>query len=192
MRNVQGIVMLLAIALMLGGCAKKALVPKEEPVAPATPPPVTDTRPVSPSETPVSTPMVPEAPATSATDLTATDATAKAGQQQGLLATVYFDYDSFLLSQDSRDILSRNAELIRKKVAGTVRLEGHCDERGSDEYNLALGEKRAQAALSYLVTLGVPAQRLSTISYGKERPAVPESTEEAWAKNRRVEFVIVK
>lgn len=192
MRKVQGVVTLLAVALMLGGCAKKALVQKEEPLAPVTSPPVSDTRPAIPSETPVSTPMVPEAPATAATDLTGADAAAKAAQQQGLLATVYFDYDSFLLSPESRDILARNAEAIRKKVTGAVRLEGHCDERGSDEYNLALGEKRARAAMSYLVTLGVPAQRLSVISYGKERPAVAGSTEEAWAKNRRVEFVIVK
>jgi peptidoglycan-associated lipoprotein len=71
-----------------------------------------------------------------------------------------------------------------------VQIEGHCDERGSDEYNLALGERRAKSAMKYLTTLGIPSDRLSTISYGKERPAVPESNEAAWAKNRRGEFIV--
>jgi peptidoglycan-associated lipoprotein len=73
-----------------------------------------------------------------------------------------------------------------------VSIEGHCDERGSDEYNLALGEKRAKAAMSYLVTLGVPAARLSIISYGEEKPLDAGHGEDVWAKNRRAEFVIVK
>ena len=73
-----------------------------------------------------------------------------------------------------------------------VEIEGHCDERGSDEYNLALGEKRAKAAMAYLSTLGVPPEQLSIISYGKERPLDAGQNEESWAKNRRVEFVIVK
>jgi peptidoglycan-associated lipoprotein len=79
-----------------------------------------------------------------------------------------------------------------KKYKGKVKLEGHCDERGSDEYNLALGENRAKAALNYLVALGVPPEQLSIISYGKEKPLDNGHTEEAWAKNRRVEFTPVK
>jgi peptidoglycan-associated lipoprotein len=183
---------LLAVALLAGGCAKKELVRTEEPASAVTSPVAKESRPASPAETPVSTPAVPDS-ATTATDLgsAAADA-AKAGQQQGLLETVYFDYDSFLLSQPSRDALNRNGQLLLRKVSGKVRIEGHCDERGSDEYNLALGEKRAQATRNYLVSLGVPAERLSTISYGKERPAVQGSTEEAWARNRRVEFVVTK
>ena len=85
--------------------------------------------------------------------------------------TIYFDLDSYVLRQDARDALGKNAQWLLKKSTATVRLEGNCDERGSDEYNLALGEKRAKAAKSYLVTLGVPADRLVTISYGKEKPA---------------------
>ncbi len=77
-----------------------------------------------------------------------------------------------------------------KALSGVdIRIEGHCDERGSDEYNLALGERRAQAAMNYLATLGVPASRMSTISYGEEKPLDPGHNEEAWAKNRRAEFV---
>ncbi|HYS43726.1 MAG TPA: OmpA family protein, partial [Geobacteraceae bacterium] len=89
--------------------------------------------------------------------------------------------------------LNKNAEyLLKKSVSLKIQIEGHCDERGSDEYNLALGEKRAKAALNYLVTLGVPAARLSFISYGKEKPADPGHDDAAWAKNRRDEFAIVK
>jgi peptidoglycan-associated lipoprotein len=81
--------------------------------------------------------------------------------------------------------------MIKKDSAAKVRIEGNCDERGSDEYNLALGEKRAKAAMEYLVTLGIPAERLSVISYGKEKPADPGHDEAAWAKNRRDEFVVL-
>ena len=108
------------------------------------------------------------------------------------LKTIHFEYDSFLLSQESRDILYSNAEFMLKKYKGKVVLEGNCDERGSDEYNLALGENRAKAAKNYLLTLGVPAEQLSIVSYGEEKPVDPGNTEEAWAKNRRVDFTMPK
>jgi peptidoglycan-associated lipoprotein len=107
--------------------------------------------------------------------------------------TVYFDFDKSDLRQDARDVLSKNAETILKSLAGAkIQIEGHCDERGSAEYNLALGERRAKSVQKYLTTLGVKGDTLSTISYGKEKPAVAGSDEAAWAKNRRAEFVIVK
>jgi peptidoglycan-associated lipoprotein len=135
----------------------------------------------------------PAATERTAASQTATETTAvKADQQQVVLETVYFEYDSFLLSKDARRALARTAEVITKKLTATVRLEGHCDVRGSDEYNLALGEKRARAVMKYLVSRGVPAERLTVSSYGKERPAVAGNTEQVWARNRRVEFVIVK
>lgn len=108
------------------------------------------------------------------------------------LKTIHFDFDSYVLRQGDRDILYNNAEFLLKKYKDKVKLEGHCDERGSDEYNLALGENRAKAALNYLLTLGVPADQLSIVSYGKERPVDNGHDEEAWAKNRRVEFTAVK
>lgn len=108
------------------------------------------------------------------------------------LQTIYFDFDSFTLRQTDRDTLYKNAEYLLKKYKGKVKLEGHCDERGSDEYNLALGENRAKTAMNYLLTLGVPAEQLSIVSYGKEKPVDEGHTEEAWAKNRRVEFTPVK
>ena len=106
------------------------------------------------------------------------------------LKKVYFDFDSYKLSGTARSKLEKNAELIKKVSAANIRVEGSCDERGSDEYNIALGEKRAKAAMQYLVTLGIPAERLSVISYGKEKPADTGHDEAAWAKNRRDEFAV--
>lgn len=110
---------------------------------------------------------------------------------QGVLKTVYFDFDSYDLRQDAMQTLGDNAAAVRQYPQFKVRIEGHCDERGTVEYNLALGEKRARAARDYLVSLGAPAARLSIISYGKERPASPGHSEDAWAKNRRDELVFL-
>ena len=107
--------------------------------------------------------------------------------------TVYFDYDKAELRQDARNVLTKNAEtMLKSKASAKVKIEGHCDERGSAEYNLALGERRAKSAMQYLLTLGVQPERLSVVSYGKEKPAVQGNDEAAWAKNRRAEFTIDK
>lgn len=108
------------------------------------------------------------------------------------LQRVHFDFDQFTLSPEARQILAANAEIIKATPGLRVRIEGNCDERGSDEYNLALGERRAQAAKDYLVSLGVPADRLEVISYGEEMPLDPASNEAAWAKNRRDEFKAIR
>ena len=104
------------------------------------------------------------------------------------LEAVYFDYNSFTLSPAARQSLERNAAWLQANLDTKVTIEGHCDERGSDEYNLALGERRAVAVKRYLATLGVNAERLATISYGEERPAVAGHDERAWAQNRRAEL----
>jgi peptidoglycan-associated lipoprotein len=113
----------------------------------------------------------------------------RAGSQQDLAATagdrVYFAYDKSDISPEARAILTKQSDWLKKNANVTVTVEGHCDERGTREYNLALGERRATAVKNVLVALGIPANRVSTISYGKERPAVVGSTEAAWAQNRR-------
>lgn len=103
---------------------------------------------------------------------------------------IYFDYDKYDLSSESRNVLSNKAQWLKANTGFKVRIEGNCDERGTNEYNLALGERRAQAAFNFLVTVGVPAERISTISFGEEKPFDPGHDEEAWAKNRRDEFVL--
>lgn len=108
------------------------------------------------------------------------------------LSRIHFDYNQFTLDEEARRTLEKNAAYLKGNPGEKVVIEGHCDERGSDEYNLALGERRAMAARSYLLSLGIPAARLSTISYGEEQPLVTASTEEGWAQNRRAEFKVAR
>jgi peptidoglycan-associated lipoprotein len=106
------------------------------------------------------------------------------------LKEVYFAFDSFDLRPDARATLKTNADWLKANPSTRVEIEGHTDERGTSEYNLALGAKRAQAAKDYLVSLGIPADRLSTISYGEELPVCKDQSEDCWQKNRRDRFVI--
>ena len=110
---------------------------------------------------------------------------------QGVLKPIHFDFDKADIRPDAQQTLNGNAGRIKDNGALAVRIEGHCDERGTVEYNLALGDRRARAAKDYLVSVGVPAQRLRTISFGKERPIDPGHTESAWSVNRRAEFIFV-
>lgn len=102
---------------------------------------------------------------------------------------IYFDFDQSDLRSEAREVLNRKAEVLRDYPEIRVRIEGHCDERGTVEYNLALGERRAEAARQYLIDLGIDSDRLTTVSYGEERPTVEGSNEAAWSQNRRDEFV---
>ncbi|MGN1038724.1 MAG: peptidoglycan-associated lipoprotein Pal [Mailhella sp.] len=104
---------------------------------------------------------------------------------------VYFDFDKYDIKAEYRSMLQQKAELMKQYPSIRVRIEGNCDERGTQEYNLALGERRARAAYEYMIRLGVPAAQLDVISYGKERPAVEGTGEAVWSKNRRDEFNVV-
>jgi peptidoglycan-associated lipoprotein len=108
----------------------------------------------------------------------------------GGLKTIYFGFDSSELSTDTKDALKANAEYLKASSTVDVQVEGHCDERGGRQYNLALGERRAKAVRDYLIALGVESKRLSTISYGSERPKAEGSDESAWSQNRRANFVV--
>jgi len=104
---------------------------------------------------------------------------------RGVPDRIFFDYDSSVVNSEGEATLQKQATYLRGKPGLDITVEGHCDERGTREYNLALGERRASAAKNYLVSLGVPADRIQTISYGKERPAVTGDDESAWSQNRR-------
>ena len=103
---------------------------------------------------------------------------------------IYFDFDKSILTPAAQDNLMQKAEWMRENPDAMVTIEGHCDDRGTNEYNLALGDRRAESAKAFLVDLGIDASRLTTISYGEERPLCSEKTEECWAKNRRDHFVV--
>lgn len=105
---------------------------------------------------------------------------------------IYFDFDRSEIKPEAQIVLKNKARWLKENPEYSVRIEGHCDERGTNEYNLALGERRAKAAADFLISLGVSPGRLRTISYGEERPADPRSNEEAWARNRRDEFKLFK
>ncbi|MGH7812750.1 MAG: peptidoglycan-associated lipoprotein Pal [Candidatus Binataceae bacterium] len=112
--------------------------------------------------------------------------------EQGPLADIHFDYNDYTIRPQDGAVLKQDAAWLQDHSSAVVQVEGHCDERGSEEYNIALGAKRAQAAKEYLVTLGTPASRISTISYGKELPLCTDHDESCWSQNRRDHFVIMK
>jgi peptidoglycan-associated lipoprotein len=111
-------------------------------------------------------------------------------RQQYMEEDIYFDFDQSVIRPDAQEVLRKKAEFLRENSGSSVIIEGHCDERGTAEYNLALGERRALAAKAFLMNMGISSSRLSTISYGEERPVDPGSNEEAWARNRRAHFVL--
>jgi peptidoglycan-associated lipoprotein len=192
-RRAVGLSVILSCGLLFAGCAKKEMVKQEE-----TPPPAAAPAEKTPAEKGQEgkgreQQQVPEKPMQEAkVKEEQASSLVKQGAAEVVLETVYFDFDSHQLSPAAREVLAKDAEQLKKSPAVKVQVEGHCDERGSDEYNLALGEKRGNAARDYLVTLGIPADRFSVISYGKEKPADPGHDEAAWARNRRAVLVIQK
>ncbi|AJY68532.1 peptidoglycan-associated lipoprotein Pal [Geobacter sulfurreducens] len=166
------------------GCAKKELV-VPEPAVVSAPAQLPATETVAPPAT-----TIDAHESIAATDI-AEDRITPAGNatQASPLKIVYFDFDAWVLNGAAREILAGNAEWLRKNPGVAVILEGHTDERGSDAYNLALGEQRAKSAMKYLQTLGIDAGRMTVVSYGEEKPAVEGHDESAWAGNRRVEFI---
>ena len=115
----------------------------------------------------------------------------RVAQQKGYIQDAFFAYDESTLSPDAQSALSTSAAWLKKNAQYNLLVEGHCDERGTEQYNLALGDRRANTAKEYLVTLGVDGSRIRTVSYGEERPFDPGHDEAAWAKNRRAHLVLV-
>ena len=173
MRPILSSVTLVALMLtfLFVGCAK------EEPPPPVTEPPPRPVAPPPPPPAPAPTP--PPGPSIS-----------QQAFQEFQNQRIFFDFDKYDLRTDARATLDRKASFLNQNSSVRVQIEGHTDDRGTAEYNLALGERRANAAKQYLTTAGISAGRLSTISYGEERPLDPAQNEAAWAKNRRDHFVI--
>jgi len=180
------IVFIVSLALAMGGCAKKEPIMKE---------PVGVTAPDAAKAEAEAKAAAAEAARQEQEVLRQKELKAKA-QREKLLAEaatfgdVYFDFDKYDLKPSAREVLSRLGDWLLEQKDFEIAVEGHCDERGTKEYNLALGERRAEAAKAYLVNLGVDAMRITTISYGEELPLDPGHNEEAWSKNRRDHFVI--
>jgi peptidoglycan-associated lipoprotein len=189
MKSAAGLaaVLLFMTSFITGACGPKKSptvrpMPEPPPMAePTTPPPprppepVTE-QPVVPSE-PIAEPTIDSKPLDEL-------------NREALLKPAFFVFDASELTQEAQQVLDEDAAVLKQHPTWVVTIEGHCDERGTAEYNLALGERRAVAARTYLVSLGISADRLHTVSYGKEFPFDPGHDEAAWAKNRRAHFVI--
>lgn len=183
-RNYLGIIIMLILGLVFltVGCAKKAPAEKTEEVQAPAQQEVKVEQPAPAPEKPKE-----EAQVVAPAPMPSLEEAIKAFEDKN----IYFDFDMYNLLEEAKATLAEKAEFLKAHPNMTIQIEGHCDERGTTEYNLALGERRAKAAHDYISTLGVAKERISIISYGKEKPADPGHTEEAWAKNRRDHFVIV-
>ena len=172
------LLVIVGIAAAMGGCGKKVVRPPAAPAAaPATPPPA----PAPPGrETAPPADEYQRLKGMSAEEI----------DRLGLFGDIHFDFDRSDIREGDRALLATNADVLRKFDFLLLAVEGHCDERGTVEYNLALGERRAKAAHDYLVSLGVPASRLKSVSYGKEAPLCRDSNEDCWARNRRAHFTV--
>jgi peptidoglycan-associated lipoprotein len=181
--------MLLATGALLTvvGCGKKPPVAKPTPPSAGTSSVNPTPRPPAPPE-PVNEPTI--VPAEPVREDAIASGSLDDVNRNSPLKPVYFDYDSSDITPDGRTVLDANAVVMKKYGSWTVTIEGHTDERGTAEYNLALGERRAVTARGYLISLGISADRLRTVSYGKEFPFEPGHDESAFSKNRRAHFVI--
>ena len=175
----------LVLALALGACHKNTA-----PVARPTPPPMPGNEAGRPPAPPEPAPVPAAVPPEPLRDDAITSASLDDLNRNSPLQPVFFELDSSEIAAQGQAVLNANAALLKKYPAWAVTIEGHCDERGTAEYNLALGERRAVAARTYLVSLGISADRLRTVSYGKEFPFDPGHDEAAFSKNRRAHFVI--
>jgi peptidoglycan-associated lipoprotein len=168
MARYRWLILALVIAVMIiPACAKKQITPVGKPAEQIPPPVVTP-----PIEQPAEQPPAIEEPAEIA------------------LGDVFFDFDKYSIREDNKPVLTKNAELLMASPSKKIRVEGHCDERGTNEYNMALGEKRAKAVIDFYTTYGVKPDRLSMISYGEEKPFDTGHDEAAWTKNRRAHMVL--
>jgi peptidoglycan-associated lipoprotein len=175
-----GVVALCVAAMMSVGCAKKQTVKSEGAQAPpAAAPAETPVKEAPPAPVAVAPEMPPAAPGIAVTE-----------EKMSQFDDVRFDFDKSEVKEDGRKTCGVVADYLKKHSQAKMLIEGHCDERGTAEYNLALGERRATAVMTYLVSLGVPKAALSTVSFGKEKPLDPGHNDEAWAKNRRAHFVL--
>jgi len=178
---------LLVAAVVLSGCAKRPATTQAAAPAPTGSASTTAATPPAPAP-------VQSAPPTAATTTPAPSSTARPAVQDFAavpeLADVFFDFDKYDIRPGDAKTLDANANWLKSNPNHLVLIEGHCDERGTNEYNLALGERRAKSTMNYLVSQGVQANRITIISYGEERPQCTEHNEACWAKNRRAHFLV--
>ena len=194
MRQASTFAVSVMVIVALAGCGPKkpantgpaAPAPEAFPGAQPARPPTADPNPIRTAPAPPSVPVDPPVVTSDPLDTAEIDKI----NADPPLKPALFAYDSDELDEVARQVIAKNAEVLKKYPTWIITIEGHCDERGTAEYNLALGERRAVSARTYLVSLGIPADRIKTVSYGKEFPFDPGHDESAWSKNRRAHFVV--
>lgn len=181
--KLTSIVGILSLVLISIGCSGN----KDIPVDPK-PPEVVEKAP-DPEPTDIETPEPPKIvdKTPELTDLE-TDQASERARKEGLIGDIFFAFDKYDLQAEARERLAKNATFLKSEPSFVVTIQGHCDERGTNDYNIALGDRRANAAKEYLGSLGVPASRIQTVSYGEERPTCTQANESCWGRNRRGEF----
>jgi peptidoglycan-associated lipoprotein len=182
---------LLLAGMIVSGCAKRPATT----AATAAPAPAPRAATPAPTPTPTPAPAAPTTPAPAPTAQPTAPATpARPSPREfsaiAALKDVFFDFDKYDIRAEDAKTLDANATWLKANADNLVLIEGHCDERGTNEYNLALGERRAKATMNYLVSQGVQANRITIISYGEERPGCSEKSESCWSKNRRAHFLV--
>ncbi len=180
MKKLLVLISILALLVVISGCKKKVAV---------TPPPSAPVEEKAKAETE-------KVPTIKEPELTEEEIfrmkSLEELNRESPLQRIHFDFDKYFIREDAKPVLERNAQWLKKFPSVKILIEGHCDERGTEEYNMALGEKRAKSTMNYLISLGISPDRIKIISYGKSRPLDPGHNEEAWALNRRADFVIIE
>jgi peptidoglycan-associated lipoprotein len=199
LRSQPGVFLIVAVLALAVGCAKRPVGSETKPAGTSAPAPTVAVPP------PPEPSVVQESSSSSATaggratdvPIPATPPAAGGGRpspsefrDSEALKDIYFDFDKANIRPDAATTLMANAAWMKENPRSSILIEGHCDERGTTEYNLALGQRRAQSARDFLVAQGIPGGRIAMISYGKERPSCTESTESCWARNRRAHFLV--
>ena len=188
------IIMFLAIGLVITGCAQKKVV---QPVTPEQQQPSSQSTstPVTPKETSDKKGILRPWERVTEKELAKVETKeepARYTEEKDLFADILFDYDKYDVREEDKPVLQNIANWLLKNTSAKISIEGHCDERGTNEYNLALGDRRAKAARDYIIALGIASGRVEMLSYGEEMPFCKEQTEGCWAKNRRDHFVVLK
>lgn len=190
------IIMLLVFGLVIAGCAQKKVVqpatPEQQLEQQKEPPSATS---VTPKETTDKKGILRPWERVTEKELAKVETKeepARYQEEKDLFKDIHFDYDKYDVREEDKPVLQNIANWLLKNTSAKLSIEGHCDERGTNEYNLALGDRRAKAARDYLIALGIASGRIEMLSYGEEMPFCKEQTEECWAKNRRAHFVVLK
>ncbi len=193
MRRLCAIVLIIAGIVAAAGCSQKKVAYSPEQTPARTQPEIKSEE----KKTTIDTVTTKELPKESITERQITkaqtaDAQASVKELQTRIQDIHFDFDKYDVRDEAKPIIKEVASILSKNKEIKVIIEGHCDDRGTNEYNLGLGDRRANATKEYLLSLGIPSAKIDTISYGEEKPVCAEQTEKCWAKNRRAHFVLVE